>query len=971
MKKWKKYLTKRNRGEILFYKGLISKKRKQESLAIKYLEKSIRYTYPDINYAYLKLGEQYYKQKAYKKSIMYLKKAIEAKLTNTHIYWLVATACYEIKDYKSALNYINKCVDAEPWKSSFYFLRGNIYSAFGKSQEAEKDYFFSLKLNPNDITPFFSILDNTFTEGLPIDFQKIQLVLNNLDTFVLQPETKDLFYEEQNNLSNQCIEIFFETKKAKIQNVRRISDLTKEKIFLQTYISSNSSGVHRMIFGVLALKYYDKNLRNLIRTELKKKKYTKSIKRRLRLLKTEMETRYLKDRKIEYRQLLVRYYNGRDENALIAMFNGGEDSVGSLSVMLEDKAEDIIIRYFCALALRDLRTLPAREALLEKFQSSDPIVKILSAIALNSSEIYWNEDVFIKNPYVRYLLLKNIPIKHKEYIETFLSDSDYRVKIMAASRLRIFGNRKAEDILISYFTHKSSVIRAFAFYHYWDFSSLRRRNPPLTQMGFGTFRKTRAYIAEHFVPRLKKIGYNVKDSDIEIVITKKGFEWLLIDKKNKKKYFGMKIFRILGQKVQIYNCGEAYLRIEKRALENVSYLIRAIKDKNPEVKRIALSKLILLGDKENVKYIKPLMYDSDFLTRFLAITSMTTYDSLSVQPIMLDSKEPLFIRCSVILGAVAAQMDRQEIYKWMSMASKIAKDPNEKIRLLVSSFVERLLLLKWYGGYKKLQPVLVRYTKEKDHIVRLGRIIALISFAQSRDTTQRSGEKLYNILSICTKDPNPLVQSIAIFGATMVGEYYRIPSYQKLFKKFAQGSLRVRKACSLGYVRLCNLTLSYDVSAADYKWNWEKMQEDFISILVEHVVRIPEIPRKRVLHEVESRAVLSRYLSRALKLYDEQENIWLQAGVIYYLREKYQKALASVQKALKLNPKFTLAYIWVAKIYYKSKQYKKALKALDIAISKSPWHYELCKLRFETLKILGQNEKAQLAEQRLKLIKKR
>ncbi|PIQ95421.1 MAG: hypothetical protein COV67_14860 [Nitrospinae bacterium CG11_big_fil_rev_8_21_14_0_20_56_8] len=107
------------------------------------------------------------------------------------------------------------------------------------------------------------------------------------------------------------------------------------------------------------------------------------------------------------------------------------------------------------------------------------------------------------------------------------------------------------------------------------------------------------------------------------------------------------------------------------------------------------------------------------------------------------------------------------------------------------------------------------------------------------------------------------------------------------------------------------------------------------------------------------------YCYQNLKRYDEAEQKWLQAidigenagirynlGLAYLDREKFDKAMESMKKAVDLNPDFTQAHYEMALLYMKKQKLDKATEHLKDVIRLAP-DTELARLSQEYLKLIN------------------
>ena len=79
---------------------------------------------------------------------------------------------------------------------------------------------------------------------------------------------------------------------------------------------------------------------------------------------------------------------------------------------------------------------------------------------------------------------------------------------------------------------------------------------------------------------------------------------------------------------------------------------------------------------------------------------------------------------------------------------------------------------------------------------------------------------------------------------------------------------------------------------------------------------------------------------------------------LYYI-EELKESIISLDKAIKLNPRYAAAYAYRGRTLTRQERYQKAQKDLDTAIKEDPYHVNAYTFRGELYEELGEYKKAE------------
>ncbi len=963
------------KGESLYYLGLLAEKKQRTSTAIKLWTRAIACHPRQQATLYSLLGQTCYRLNQYRLARKYLQSALQLRPDSAKLLWLSSCCHRHFQDNTAAIAAISRSIELEPWNHHYYFLRGQLYSKLDDLSKAEKDFFCCLRLNPSDLQPFFSILENTFARGIPEDFQKLQVFIGNLSCAIANPAQVELFASRIASLSASCIReslIAGQQHKPKAKPENK-GDTRQYHLFVKSLISSESPAVHSMAYTALLARYRQGNLRRFIRETARKSGYPASIRRRLEYIRDCLDQRFLDDEKVHLRHLLARYYSGSDHYGLLQLFHKGEDGIHCLAGIMSDQQENPIIRYWAALALFDLRQPHALRLLREKLATADASTQVLAAIALGKPHEIWRRDIAkLPQTFIRYIAVsKAAAAATPQQLALLLSDPKIEVRLAAAAWLRPSGNPEAETVLISGFTHAIPEIRAYAVAHYWDLLSVYRQQAlklfvvnwsllqePLEKMAPGK------QIPRIFANAEIKLGRKLR-----LVSAQTERCWYLYDQQRQQTYLLVKELVKERRMVAVYRITAKCRQIQNRTRANLSKLEQMLNDSNAKVRRIALVRIQEIADNRLDHLIKKRLQDADVLVRFLAVNLLAAHNPAAVKSVLLDSNQPLFIRCAMVMGGITRNIDKNSIVHWMSAGIQLRNDPDVRIRMSVALFMDKALGTQALLEKRRVPFSLnLRRYQDPDLGVRLGRLLALIFVLQDREATTAPAQKAYEICREMLNDSQKKLRIIATFGATILSEYHRLKCRDQFYHWLCNhGSQEMRQGAAMGYLRLFHKSVKY--SQENISWDESKMYRDFIAYFIKRMSRFREERHHRN-HEkgAQSQQELRQCLSRALYLLPGDPKALFELGLLHYLKRDYRQSVAYIKKAIAVAPDLAIAKVWLAKVYFDWQKYDQSWETAEQAYRQAPWNAKLCHLRYQILLHQGKTQQAQRQARRLELL---
>ena len=460
------------KGEVYYYLGLLENtpERKNE-----FWEKAAQFDFPQKILLFHRLGKMYYEQKKFTKACYYLEKAAQKEFSvNTEISYLLGESYMKLdspkeKHFKKAILAYSGCIKVEPWKSHYYYKRGLAYTKLKEYQLAEENFIRCSKLKPENMRPSMKIISNCFDQGIIYNYDKVQFMLTNFH--YVGKFSFDLFEKEKMKIGR------FYREKALIKVKEKIQKWTKRQaeVYINGLKNSDSPAIHAVAKSALISMYRNPHLQIQLKKMFSEQNKTllPIVKKRFRDIYRVIRKKYLERKKIQYAQLLARYYNGQDQKALLEIYHSGQYAIDILKELLHDKA---ILAYWAAQCLQDLKTAASLNALKQLSRSNHFQTKVISHLVLNSKiDSFQTKSL---DPYLRALFVRNLPLSKKNrsclnILLKAIEDSDERVRLYAAKRLRHVVPEKAEKKLLEAFQSPFAVLRAYALSVYWDVEHLQ------------------------------------------------------------------------------------------------------------------------------------------------------------------------------------------------------------------------------------------------------------------------------------------------------------------------------------------------------------------------------------------------------------------------------------------------------------------------------------------------------------------
>ncbi len=507
-------VSREEKSKSLFYQGYTLLLQKKYSLAISILEKSLIESPFDKGSIYRLLGEAHFHLDNLPKSKEYLSQAQVINPQDIKVLQTLARLYVKEEDYSPAIELFGKCIAQQPWISSHYEERGKCYGKLKKYELSREDYFKCLDLEPHNFDPLIKLLDEGFHGSVA---RQVKELLKWINIFIDSHQLENhpnLFEEELENAATLYIQKSLHSPTKKVKPLPW--DAKRVDIFLQALVNSDSTAVISMAQTSLISFHQHSELVPLLEEKIAQGR-TPGALRNLKEALALVEQKKLEKKKILLRQLLFRYYQGRDNKALEDLYRLIPDSLIGLKEILYS-SENSQVQFLAGLALRDLCLPEAQEILEEATLAKDSNVKVFATVVLlakgftDTSRKALREAIRLEDPFVRALAARYLTLKEEEDLELFLQDKDTRVQLYAAEQLWKYGNSVAGEIMAQHFNHSDSLIRSYCQSVFWDFSVWEKN---LSSQAQQSLKKT---CLQRYLPELMRATADITFSTRQIAI---------------------------------------------------------------------------------------------------------------------------------------------------------------------------------------------------------------------------------------------------------------------------------------------------------------------------------------------------------------------------------------------------------------------------------------------------------------------
>lgn len=446
-----KHKMQQNRRLIQDYLGEVLFTLKRYDEAIIALEKTVTQK------GFFLLGSSYFFEKEYTKALSPLVKAKDEYKEDYERCFRLAQCYIHEKRWRQALPLLRVCIAEQPWQGQLYRDRGRVYYALGEYHKSYDDF---LKLSELDAGANSYEHSNVY----------VGYFLNIVVAAEEPKEHHKLAYQSIGQLksifatADQDLLAF--RKKKLYDNISKPQFATFDENAVHSFIrilkqKKSSEEIVRMAkSGLETMAYWPQTLEMLKNQGLTK-------------VRQQIHAQHKKIKMQEIIYLLKRLFLLYDQRALVDLYKQDESSA-NLKKILENVNENVIIRYFSALALKKLKTLAAYRILQENCTSKDPIVSLYCRTLTASNTIKRLESINeIKktedNISAIVLAIHNFT-KDATYnkVQHLLKHDNVLVRLATASHLWLnFGNVHAEDVLMEQTLGGDILLRRYALMRFW------------------------------------------------------------------------------------------------------------------------------------------------------------------------------------------------------------------------------------------------------------------------------------------------------------------------------------------------------------------------------------------------------------------------------------------------------------------------------------------------------------------------
>jgi tetratricopeptide (TPR) repeat protein/HEAT repeat protein len=402
-------------------------------------------------------------------------------------------------ELSKSLESFEKCSELIPWEAFYHYWIGKVLYHKKEYAKAEESLVRALELNPRDLSPMIELLYTMFDQKSLDNLWRLALIYDTyLLRFYMSTEIEDLFKDTMEAISKSYKELAYqETRQKAIGRPRE-----GYRHFLNLLLSPASSSVHELAGKALVSMYRDEKIRQEIEQEMKALQENKTenaaAHRRLEWVMTKIQERQEEDRKNQLKRLIVRMIVGQDVRAFQELDKWGRDGQELLEAILNDRKEELVVRFLVSKALLELGSYEALRRVKNCMQSTkEKEISLLCAVALKEKKFAVDENILQQglksgDPFVRAQAVRFLDTDFALLLP-LLRDSDERVRVYAAQKLRnIHKNSEYDPILIRGCKSPNPLIRVYCCSKLWPW-----KNPfALQAIPLTTFSE----IPRHIVP---------------------------------------------------------------------------------------------------------------------------------------------------------------------------------------------------------------------------------------------------------------------------------------------------------------------------------------------------------------------------------------------------------------------------------------------------------------------------------------
>ncbi|WP_372371170.1 protein kinase [Candidatus Uabimicrobium sp. HlEnr_7] len=354
-------------------------------------------------------AKQLTKDNLYDKALPLLQQYHQFNPRNMEVNYFLALCYEEQGKYTMAIKHISWCIEIAPWEGKYFLQRGEVYCKASMMNEAVRDFFHSMELEPRNIF----IIERLYTIALDKASPKLLFLIKKLfeqDVFLKYSKPKiDLFQQQKNEL---CAEITQSKSRHSLpKEMPRIIILG----LIDTFMKNNDSKLTMRAYkGMIVHPELSISCINSLIVSSTNEQVEK-----LTDLKNRIHKKHIKNIKNFVLQTIVGYIQAGEKKGLRHLYLWRQEAINILQEMIVSKENDVIVRYYALEVFFEVNLTAAYQFTHEILQNNSDLTLVLM------SKTLMNKYAMKLNRYNK----KQVITKNKKIIGIKINDKLVTIKI--------------------------------------------------------------------------------------------------------------------------------------------------------------------------------------------------------------------------------------------------------------------------------------------------------------------------------------------------------------------------------------------------------------------------------------------------------------------------------------------------------------------------------------------------------------
>jgi tetratricopeptide (TPR) repeat protein len=385
---------------------------------------------------------------------------VRSGMTHPQIRYFLAQSYFELGNVKESHRVVTEAIHQSPFQARFFRLRGKCRLQLEQFEGAEEDLDKALALDVEDFEPLVGLFFSYIGQGRFDRCLDMQGLVNNLYGRGWN-EPVSLFDPRSTDFLSRYVEGYvFEQPRVKLLK----GEAEARKLYARYVWALESSDKTVRQAAIGALRGAGEVMVPLL--EQQREEASQELQKVLDEALDGIEEDRRARLRHELSARLVKFYIGRDASSFEFLEKGGKSVIDRLDSLFLDTTEERVLRDLAARALLDLRMPTAFAKLVSACGSKDPFVAIVATDYMYGAGfassfqrlLSFFED---KDPRIRALAVQRTPFMPSE-VQRWrdrLQDADHRVRVQAARRLALRGDRSGISALMQSLKSNETEVR--------------------------------------------------------------------------------------------------------------------------------------------------------------------------------------------------------------------------------------------------------------------------------------------------------------------------------------------------------------------------------------------------------------------------------------------------------------------------------------------------------------------------------